>query len=190
MNRKFRNTTDFELVRMLRNDKKLSGEAFKELYSRYSPNVHAYCFKIFKEESPAEDIFQETFMRFYQNVREQDGKVNVHGYLITIARNLSLNHKKKNERIVYSDKLDLLEDDYNRQDRKELLSLISMALELLDFKYQDAFVLKEYNGLTYEEIAEVTGTTINNAKSRVFRARNKIKEILKPYLKDLEKHFK
>lgn len=185
-----KNTNDLELITILRKDKKLSSEAFKELYNRYSPNVHAYCFKIFKEEAVAEDIFQETFMRFYQNVKVQDGNVNVHGYLITIARNLSLNYKKKNERIVYSDKLDLHEGDYNRQDRKELLDLISMALELLDFTYKDAFVLREYNGLSYEEIAEVSGITLNNAKSRVFRARNKIREILKPYLKDLERHFK
>ncbi len=185
-----KNTNDLELITILRKDKKKSGEAFKELYNRYSPNVHAYCFKIFKDEAVAEDIFQETFMRFYQNVKVQDGNVNVHGYLITIARNLSLNYKKKNERIVYSDKLDLHEGDYNRQDRKELLDLISMALELLDFTYKDAFVLREYNGLSYEEIAEVSGITLNNAKSRVFRARNKIREILKPYLKDLERHFK
>ncbi len=187
---KLKNITDLELIRILRDDKKLSGEAFKVLYSRYSSQVHAYCFKIFSDEQTAEDIFQETFMRFYQNVKVQEGNVSVHGYLITIARNLSLNYKKKQERIVYSDKLDLQEGEFNRQDRKELLSLISMALELLDFDYQDAFILREYNGLSYEEIAEVTGTTINNAKSRVFRARNKIKEILKPYLKDLEKHFK
>ncbi|PKL81149.1 MAG: hypothetical protein CVV25_01540 [Ignavibacteriae bacterium HGW-Ignavibacteriae-4] len=190
MTKNLKNNTDSELIRMLRNDKKLSGDAFKELYSRYSPNIHAYCYKIFNDEQTAEDIFQETFMRFYQNVKVQEGNVNVHGYLITIARNLSLNQKKKSERIVYTDKLDLHEGEYNRQDRQELLDLIAMALELLEFEFQDAFILREYNGLSYEEIAEITGTTLNNAKSRVFRARNKIKQILKPYLKDLEKHFK
>lgn len=190
MNKNFKNNTDTELVEILRNDKKLSGLAFKELYNRYSPNIHAYCFKIFKEEAMAEDIFQETFMRFYQNVRLNEGNLNVHGYLITIARNLSLNQKKKNERIIYSDKLDLYESEYIGDDRKELLNLISMAMELLDFEYKDAFVLREYNGLTYEEIAEVTGSTLSNAKTRVLRARLKIKEILKPYLKDIEKHFK
>lgn len=190
MNRNFKTNSDFELIQLLRENKKLSGQAFKELYNRYSSQIHAYCFKIFKDDTIAEDIFQETFMRFYQNVRVQDGSVNVHGYLITIARNLSLNHKKKNERIVYSDKLDLQEGEYNRQDRKEFLDLIAMALELLEFDYKEAFILREYNGLTYEEIAEVTGITLSNAKSRVFRARNKIKQILKPYLKDLEKHFK
>lgn len=190
MNINFKNSTDIELIRMLRNDKKLSGEAFKELYNRYSPNIHAYCFKIFNDEQTAEDIFQETFMRFYQHCKIQNDSVNVHGYLITIARNLSITHKKKSERIIYSEKLDLIEFNYQNEDKKELLDLISMALELLEFKYQDAFILKEYNGLSYEELAEVTGITLNNAKSRVFRARNKIKEILKPYLKDLEKHFK
>lgn len=190
MNNKFNKHTDSELIEILRNDKKSSGLAFKELYNRYSPNIHAYCFKIFKEEAMAEDIFQETFMRFYQNVKLNEGNLNVHGYLITIARNLSINQKKKDERIVYSDKLDLYESDYNLDDKKELLNLITMAMELLEFEYKEAFVLREYNGFTYEEIAEVTGATISNAKIRVFRARLKIKETLKPYLKDIEKHFK
>ncbi|MFN3195878.1 MAG: RNA polymerase sigma factor [Chlorobiota bacterium] len=182
--------SDTELVNIFRTDKELSGEAFKILYERYSPNVHAYCFKIFNDDNIADDIFQETFMRFYQNVKVQNGNINILGYLITIARNLSLNHKKKFEKVVYSDRLDLYEANYVNQDRKELLELISMALEVLDFDYREAFILREYNGLTYEEISEVTGTTLNNAKSRVFRARNKIREILKPYLKDLDKHFK
>lgn len=190
MNKNFKTNSDQELIKMLREDKKSSGPAFKELYNRYSSQVHAYCFKIFRDESKAEDIFQDTFLRFYQNVKIHEGSLNVHGYLITIARNLSLNQKQKDERIVYSDKLDLQEGEYNGQDRKELLDLIDMALELLEFDYKDAFILKEYNGLNYEEIAEVTGTTSSNAKSRVFRARNKIKIILKPYLKELEKHFK
>lgn len=190
MNDNLKTYSDLELIKLLREKGKKSGAAFKELYNRYSPNIHAYCFKIFRDDAIAEDIFQETFMRFYQNIRVQENTVNVHGYLITIARNLSLNHKKKTDRLLFTDKLDLNAADYSNQDKRELLNLIDMALELLEFEYQDAFILKEYNGLTYEEIAEISGITLSNAKSRVFRARNKIKQILKPYLIDLEKHFR
>jgi RNA polymerase sigma-70 factor (ECF subfamily) len=57
-------------------------------------------------------------------------------------------------------------------------------MELLEFEYKEAFILREYDGLPYNEIAEITGTTITNAKSRVFRAKQKIKEILQPYLQE------
>ncbi|MBI3258157.1 MAG: RNA polymerase sigma factor [Ignavibacteriae bacterium] len=70
-------------------------------------------------------------------------------------------------------------------EQKELLDLIARSLELLSFEYREIFILREYDGLSYEEIAEVTGTTVTNAKTRAFRAKQKVKEILQPYLKDL-----
>ena len=70
-------------------------------------------------------------------------------------------------------------------EQKELLDLITHSLELVDDDFREAFVLREYSGLSYKEIAEVTNITLANAKSRVFRAKQQIKTILKPYLKDL-----
>ena len=73
-------------------------------------------------------------------------------------------------------------------EKMELLYLISMALEVLDFIYKDAFLLREYYGLSYEEIAEVSEISLNNAKSRVFRAKIKIRKTLKPYISELESY--
>ncbi|MFA7627267.1 MAG: sigma factor-like helix-turn-helix DNA-binding protein, partial [Candidatus Kapaibacterium sp.] len=62
---------------------------------------------------------------------------------------------------------------------------INRTIELLDEDHREAFVLREYNGLDYSQIAELCNISVVNAKSRVFRARQKIKSILQPYLKEL-----
>jgi RNA polymerase sigma-70 factor (ECF subfamily) len=69
------------------------------------------------------------------------------------------------------------------------LNLITTALELLDPEHREAFVLRKYQDLSYQEIAEVTNTSETNARSRVHRAQQKIREILSPYLADIDQHL-
>lgn len=183
---KFSKYTDEKLVSMLHKDKSIAEKAFQEIYNRYSTLVHAYCFRVFNDSQQAEDVFQETFLKFYENVNVNSKVTNVPGFLITIARNICLNLKRDNPIMVSLDNIHFpfSVDNQTNYENKELLDLIKYALELLDFEYREAFVLREYDGLPYTEIAEITGTTLTNAKSRVFRAKQKIKDILQPYLKE------
>ena len=70
-------------------------------------------------------------------------------------------------------------------EQRELLQLIQASLELLPEDYREAFVLREYNGLSYNEIAEVIGESLDVVKVRIFRAKKKLRDILAPYLADL-----
>jgi RNA polymerase sigma factor (sigma-70 family) len=76
-----------------------------------------------------------------------------------------------------------------RDSTSELLNLITTALELLDDDHREAFVLRKYDGLSFQEIAELTNITETNARSRVHRAQAKIRSILAPYLTDIEQHL-
>lgn len=179
--------TDIELVGLLRSEKPEAEAAFKELYKRYSSQVHAYCLRVTGNVQAAEDIFQDTFIKFYQNVRADVPNTNIPGFLIKIARNLCLNQKRDVKAVtVPLDSFDFPQMDTSSFEQKELLDLINMALELLDFEYREAFVLREYNGLSYQEIGDLCSITVANAKSRVFRAKEKIKSVLQPYMKDLQ----
>lgn len=166
--------------------------AFTELYGRYARRIHAYCSRILSDQQDAEDVFQETFIRFHNTLRkkEADGTApkqnrNTSGLLFTIARNLCLNQKQRNIRWksepVEHDMLHAWDKPY---EQKEMVELITTALELLPEDYREAFVLREYDGLPYNEVAEVTGTTLATAKIRVFRAKEKLRKILEPYLRD------
>lgn len=160
--------------------------AFKELYDRYSGRVHAYCLKVVGDEDQADDIFQDTFIKFFQSI-DSNKNQNPIGFLITIARNLCLNYKRDKKNTVQIDKFEYMAYDTQNYEDKELLDLISRSLDLLDEDQREAFVLREYTGLKYDEIAAIMDLTPINARSKVFRAKQNIKKILKPYLNDISK---
>jgi len=67
-----------------------------------------------------------------------------------------------------------------------MLNLITMALDTLPFVYKEAFILRQYQGYSYKEIAEISDDSIPAVKNRVWRAKEKIKQILAPYLKEFD----
>ena len=173
-------------------DHRESEAAFTELYGRYARRIHAYCSRILSDQQDAEDVFQETFIRFHHTLRKKKSEEgeptlnrNTSGLLFTIARNLCLNQKQRNIRWqaeqVENDMLHAWDKPY---EQKEMVELITTALELLPEDYREAFVLREYDGLPYNEIAELTGASLATAKIRVFRAKEKLRKILEPYLRD------
>ena len=184
MGRTFGKYNDMELYKALRDKKPMAEAAFSELYSRYAQRVFAYCLRVMGNHDDAQDIFQETYLKFYNNAQTLDVVDNIPGLLLTIARNLCLNHKRDKRTTYNIDDYQItsVETDY---EKKELLELIARALELLDFEYREAFVLRQYQGLSYKEIAKLCGLSIPTIKNRVWRAKEQIKEILSPYLTEM-----
>ncbi len=175
---------DEELVAKLCEGKSKAEKAFAEIYTRYSQRIYAYCLRMTGHEDDAQDIFHEAFVKFYDIAQTNKKFENVPALLITIARNMIINKKRH-------DKVSVNIEDYNigsndrGYDEKELLQLIARALELLDFDYREAFILRLYHGLTYNDISQITGETIGAVRNRAWRAKEKVKSILAPYLEDL-----
>ena len=184
MHRSLSEYSDAELYALLRTEQ--AELAFGELYARYAQTVYTYTLRVMGDREKAHDVFQDTFMRFFQSANRHDSLDNVKGYLLTIARNLCLNEKKR----VHSQMVEFDDSLYNpgvsrEAERTEMLRLIAMAIELLPHDMKEAFVLREYQGLSYNEITVLLNIKVETAKVRVFRARQKIKEILEPYLNEL-----
>jgi len=186
MNSDFSTYSDSELYALLRGKKQDAEGAFAEIYGRYSQRVFAYCLRVTGSHDDSKDIFQETFLKFYSSAQSKGIIDNVGGYLLTIARNICLNYKR-DEKISYQIQ------DYNVRsndigyDQKELLQIVSRALEVLEFEQREAFVLRQYHGLSYTEIAQILGDSETAVRNRVWRAKEKIKNILQPILEDLSK---
>lgn len=177
--------TDGDLFALLP-DRAHRDRAFAELYRRYSPRVFAYCLRVLGDRDTANDAFQDTFTRFYNSARVDREMTNLPAYLLRIARNVCLNEKRGKTSPV--DIEDVVLPTYDvPYERKELLQLIASSLELLPAQYREAFVLREYDGMAYAEIASIVGISEETARIRVFRARDKVRQILKPYLVDLGK---
>lgn len=186
MNRDFEQYDDVELFYLMKSGSGHSEQAFKILYNRYSARIYSYCRKFLGNKEEARDVFQEAFVRFYQSAQEERNMTNVSAFLLKIARNLCVNLKRKNTPALVFE--DYMSSTYERSDNDELLNLIKTGMELLPAEYKDLFILREYEGLTYKEIVNVTGLPLATVKIRLFRARQKLREILAPFLADLSKY--
>lgn len=179
--------SDEELFTALGSNDDRSRRAFELLYNRHGSRVYTYCRRMLNNTALAEDIFQEVFIRLHNSAR--DGRctmTNTGAYLLRIARNLCLNElQKKCNATVALEEFDM-PCHTPAYESAELAQLLETAMETLPEDYREALVLKEHLGLTYNEIAEVLGTTMPVVRTRIYRAKNKLKDILAPYLEDLQ----
>jgi RNA polymerase sigma-70 factor (ECF subfamily) len=185
MNKLYSKYTDKELYKALSGEKVEAEGAFAELYSRYSQKIYAYCLRVTGHKEDANDIFQETFCNFFDQSKTNKSISSVSGLLITIARNLCLNHTRSKRVHIDLEEYNLKTNDTGYE-QKELLELINNALEVLEFEYKEAFVLRQYHGFSYKEISEITQSPESTARNRYWRAKSKIKEILAPYLDEIK----
>lgn len=184
---KFIELSDIELISYLRSNEKLeSDEAFRVLYNRYSVRIHAYCYKILRNKQLAEDIFQDTFIKFYQNVKtERIMNGSLIGFLITIARNLCLNSKRDNHNNISFNSIIFFQNQDVYNEAEDTNKIIQNAIDKLEINYKEPFVLRLYEGFDYCDIAEICGISEENARKRVFRAKQKIKELLQPVYNEI-----
>ena len=137
------NLSDSELVALISStDQREAEEAFAELYQRYASMVHAYCMRIFNNDEQGEDIFQETFIKFFQSIKVNQNTSNVSGFLITIARNISLNFQRDKQQTVPIEDMDFIDNSNQSYHQTELLDLITRALDLLEFEFHFVHSLK------------------------------------------------
>ncbi len=176
---------DLDLFGELSKSEAVAQAALTVLYRRYSQRIYTYCRKITGDNEVAQDLLQETFVKLYDSGKQARNVENFPAYLMTIARNLCLSHRSRSQRqYVPVEDFHLTVRDVPYE-HKELLQLIQTSLDLLPDDYREAFVLREYNGLTYNEIADVIGQSLDVVKVRIFRAKKKLREILAPYLADI-----
>ena len=162
--------------------------AFLELYERHRQPVFRFAYRLLGSVELAEDITHDCFVsliRKPENFRAERGSLRT--YLFAAARNLALKHFRGSGREAT---LDSLEDetDYatvqplGRLLREELSTQVREAVLALPPLQREALVLFEYEGLSLNEIAEVTDSEVGAVKGRLFRARERLKTALRPYL--------
>lgn len=170
---------------MLREERSVAHAAFMTLYTRHSPRVFTYCRRMMGDETSAEDMFQETFVRFHRSAQDVRVMTNVPAYLLRIARNLCLNERRRKVNGTIALEEFHLPSTHPDYESAESARLVETAIETLPEHYRDALVLKEFLGMTYNEIAEVLETTMPVVRIRIFRAKQKLRGILSPYFEDL-----
>jgi RNA polymerase sigma-70 factor (ECF subfamily) len=176
---------DRELVRRAQaNDK----EAYEELIRRHQQRVFAVAAGIFRRHEDVEDIAQQVFVKAYFSLKRFDGRAAFSTWLYRITLNecWDLLRKKKVRPLLYES--DLSEEQAQRvassesqesagpdiRQRLETSQRVERLLQGLDERDRSMLILKEVQGFSIEEIAEVLGLNSNTVKVRLFRARRRV----------------
>ena len=134
----------------------------------------------------AEDIGQETFIRFYQSLDKFRGESSVGTYLTRIAINLSLNEIRRRQRRRKfffpnpDEKMENIPDTNSPKNQKEAKQIVQQGLQKLDPKFRTVLVLRLIDGYSTEETARILNLPVGTVLSRLARAQMKLREILKP----------
>ncbi len=183
--------SDKELMLKFQNGDEL---AYNELVNRYKNKLLNFIYRYFGSKDDAEDILQETFIKLYYKKDYYKPISEFSTWIYTIAANLSKTELRKRKRrktsqlsemgvenkefdIRYEDDTDLeINTEYNEHE-------INKAIQDLETPFRTAFILRDIQELSYEEISKITEVPLGTIKSRINRARiqlqGKLKEIYK-----------
>ena len=171
--------------------------AFGELVERYQKRAYSVAYGILRNRDDAWDVAQEAFVKAYRNLHRFEGGSAFFTWLYRITYNLSIDHvrTKGRRKVVLVEEHRDFEGALQKQgkptfqvnpsevsDRAELSKVLHEAMNALSEKHRAVIVLREVEGLSYEEIADVLGVKKGTVMSRLFHARKNLQSILAPYL--------
>jgi len=167
--------SDKDLIRLyLKGDDK----AFNVLFSRYSSRIYTAIYLFVNDTDEANDIFQETFIKIIDTIRK--GKYNEEGkfvqWALRIANNLCIDHFRKNKRskiIKTNDDFDIFdtipasENQESAIIKEQTYKAVRRVIEELPVEQKEVLMLRMYAELSFKEIAQLTGVSINTALGRM-----------------------
>ena len=164
-------------------DRVLKGDRqeYALLVEEYKSPVYNLAYRLTGNLGDAEDLTQETFIRAYQYLWRYDTRKKFFSWLYTIAFNLIKNHYKKNKKHNISEELSAhsLADDSPSPEAQFIENQeITACLLRLEDELRALLIMKYQQGLSLEEIAEVTGKSLSAVKMRIYRGLEKLKKLM------------
>lgn len=162
--------------------------AFGVLVKKYQGPIYSFALHFFRAPDVAEDVAQETFLRAYRFLHSYDDSRRFVTWLYSIARNICIDKHRERVRkegvsledvpqhLLLSEGLE--NDPLGQLENREAKRLLREAVEKLPEKYKTPVILCYMEGLSYQEIGEVIGISLNNTKIRIFRAKKMLLEHL------------
>ena len=191
-------TTDRECDQLLvRRAQEGERAAFDLLVSKYQRRLMRLVSRLIHDQAEAEDVVQETFIKAYRALRHFRGEAAFYTWLYRIGINTAKNslatqgRRNHTTTLQHVDKAETLEEAERLRDietpeamfaSKQIAITVHSAMDALPLELRTAIVLRELEGLTYEEISEVMSCPIGTVRSRIFRAREAIAEKLRPLI--------
>lgn len=175
-------------------------DAFRQLVEKYQKRVFRLVFGLLRSAEDAEDVTQEVFVKAYFSLKNFQGKSSFYTWLYRIAYNMTIDFRRSQASRAASV---TVEYDVNREHednvesglagavqdvgpqetllRKEKVRYISRAIDQLSDEHKAVVILREVDGLSYEEISRTVGVSLGTVMSRLHYARRKLQQSLKDY---------
>jgi RNA polymerase sigma-70 factor (ECF subfamily) len=162
--------------------------AFNAMVGRYKDRLMNVIGRMLSSQEEAEDIVQETFVRVYQHRQSFNFQHCFSTWIYTIGLNLARNELRKRRRFKFFDITEMQGSEKELAVEAKIPSrvpeLLSEAVEQLPNKYKEAFLLRDIEEMSYEEVADVLDVPLGTVKSRVNRARLMLREKLQPRMEE------
>ncbi len=159
-------------------------DAFGELYRRYRLPLFAFCLRMVGDPNRAGDLLHDVFLTLYRSAAtiHEPGALRI--WLFRVARNEMLMALRQKRETVAADDTLVADDEtpHTVLERREQGEILEAALASLGTAYREVLLLREEQGLSYAEIACVTGDSESSVKSRLFKARRTLAALLMPRL--------
>jgi RNA polymerase sigma-70 factor (ECF subfamily) len=172
--------------------------AFDQIVTRYQVRLLNFVYRMIGDRERAEDLVQEAFLRVYRHLDRFDRTRKFSTWIYTIASNLAKNELRNRSRspLLRFEQTRTREDEDPRPvdfedpdsrpdelyDRRTLKALVDETVAKLSSHHREVFVLRELEGKSYEEIAEIMHCNLGTVKSRLNRARQSFAELIQPHL--------
>jgi RNA polymerase sigma-70 factor (ECF subfamily) len=168
---------------------------FADLIGRYQNRMYNLAYRLTGTPEDAADLTQETFTRAIRSIAQFRGEARFSTWLIRIMMNITNDWKAKSRReqdqreelqalLQRSQASEMINrsDPQTRAANREMVTLFWQAVDVLELKYKQVLLLRDIEQLTYEEIAHALKMSEGTVKSRLFRAREQLRELLEPVL--------
>ena len=152
----------------------------EKVWEEFHPRLKLFILKRIPNEQSAEDILQEVFLKIHARINTLRDEEKLQSWIYQIARNAITDYYREQRATLELPEALLLPEEPLVGDDvvKELIPSIKAMVDSLPDEYRQALILTEYEGLTQRQLAERLGLSLSGAKSRVQRAREKLKVML------------
>jgi RNA polymerase sigma-70 factor, ECF subfamily len=173
-------------------------DAFRTLFEIYKDRVYSIALRYSGDANIAMDIAQETFLKVLSAIRDFRKQADIETWLYRITVRQALNHRRwwwrhlrqqvsidaaDEGNRIFLDLKDTEATPFDSAAAREVLATVRQALAQVPALFRSAVILRDMEGFSYEEIAEVLDISVGTVKSRILRGRRMLKEILEPLVR-------
>lgn len=178
-------------------------DAFEKLIANYEKKAYNIALKILKNREDAMDVTQEAFIKVFKSIKNFKGDSSFSTWLYRIVTNASMDFLRKNSKVVYSidNPIETENGNISRQiedkknnteelvDKKLTKEMVHSAIDKLEDNFKTVIILRDIEGFSYDEMAKILDCNLGTVKSRLSRARKKLKYILYDNMEQNDESF-